>query len=222
MDIIGSLDKKINILYKINFLLENQLNKIFNTYMNECMNKIKNFTLLSDIFNFDKGFEPGSENLFSDVNTNLIEYYKVGDLNHHPKSFVSKSLCKEFLNIGDVAISLDGTPGKVSCTCKGAFSSGIRKVTSKKDNIENWYIYTVLKQQYIQKIIKLYSTGSNILHASESLKYLSVPFDISIIEKYNSFGNKIYNTMIVNSKQINEINKYKNYILPLILNEQIN
>jgi len=58
----------------------------------------------------------------------------------------------------------------------GAYSSGIRKVIIKnKEKLFSDFIFYVIQTEFIQAIIRKYSTGVTIKHASKSIPHIRIP-----------------------------------------------
>ena len=76
----------------------------------------------------------------------------------------------------DILFALDGSPGVVSRGYEGAISSGIRLVKSKyPDKLLEDYLYYALQSKIVQNVVKRYSNGITIKHASKCVKHLSIP-----------------------------------------------
>ncbi|HBY57388.1 MAG TPA: hypothetical protein DEG96_05950 [Candidatus Atribacteria bacterium] len=129
---------------------------------------------LEDFVDFIKGFEPGTKNYLDKKMPNTIPFLRVGDLNdRRSQIWIYKNIAKDrILNKKDIALTLDGTPGIVKIGNHGAYSSGIQKVVIKDKKITWAYLYFLLKSEQIQETIKAYSSGTTIIHAGFSRKYM--------------------------------------------------
>jgi type I restriction enzyme S subunit len=180
---------------------------------------------LKECLNFIKGIEPGKKAYKETFDKNTVPFYKVGDLEKRiastwlDKKFLAKCECK----IDDILVSFDGSVGKVAFGLEGIYSSGIRKIELKDENlnISKLLLLMIFKSQEIQNTIKKYATGSNILHASESIKYLFVPYNKQIFELYNQQIKGIFEMLIQNQLQIQKLEKLRDFLLPMLLNGQV-
>jgi type I restriction enzyme S subunit len=185
--ILSAFDDKIEVNNKIIKTLETMAQEIFKEFFEKNSkfeeNNIKN---AEEIFVFERGIEPGSK-FYSEIKKEgYIAFYRVRDLDNQnrvdvyiPKEIANGKICRET----DVLISLDATVGRVKIGCSGAYSSGIRKVYSKDGFIKNSFIYFWLKSHYVQNTILKHASGSTILHAGQSLKFLTFPLNKNLIEK---------------------------------------
>ncbi|MHB8232429.1 MAG: restriction endonuclease subunit S [bacterium] len=97
---------------------------------------------ITELFDFIKGIEPGSSNYAKyKMSDNYIPFYRVQNIsgnNNMPDIFIEKSLSNEkIFEENDILVSLDGTIGKVFIGGSGSYSSGIRKVISKKESVKS-------------------------------------------------------------------------------------
>jgi type I restriction enzyme S subunit len=185
--ILSVFDDKIEVNNKIIKTLETMAQEIFKEFF-EKNSKFEedNIKNAEEIFVFERGIEPGSK-FYSEIKKEgYIAFYRVRDLDNQnrvdvyiPKEIANGKICRET----DVLISLDATVGRVKIGCSGAYSSGIRKVYSKDGFIKNSFIYFWLKSHYVQNTILKHASGSTILHAGQSLKFLTFPLNKNLIEK---------------------------------------
>lgn len=202
-EILSAFDDKIELNNKISQTLEEMAQAIFKEWFNKSSKlKGKEAENAEDIFVFEKGIEPGSRYYSETRKDGYIPFYRVRDLDKQggvdvyiPEKITQGKFCKE----EDVLLSLDATVGRVKIGCRGAFSSGIRKVYSRDDFIKNSFIYFWLKTPYVQNTIIEHASGTTILHAGTSIQYLKFPFNKEAIakiqEKVNPFFVKILQTI---------------------------
>ncbi|VEU59264.1 restriction modification enzyme subunit S2A [Mesomycoplasma neurolyticum] len=115
---------------------------------------------------------------------------------------------KKNVHFGDILISLDATTGIVNNNIEG-FNGYAYKVESKtKKDVE---IYLNLINKFNQKIIKNFSVGTTIMHASKAKnKLINFEFNhVQLIEKIYYFDFKL-------KKIEQKIQKLKNKILKII------
>lgn len=180
------------------------------------------FKKLIEVLTFEKGVEVGSEEYKKKKSKEDIEFYRVSDLNTISQNYVEKKLVgNRILTENDVVVSLDGTVGKVDFGINGAYSSGVRKVFDKKGLIHSSLIYCYLKSEYAQKMIRKYTTGSNILHASECLNHMFIKFDEKTIKLFQKTTDKIFNQLLSIKKEIKEYILFKNFLLDLFMSGKL-
>ena len=152
---------------------------------------------------------------------NYIPFYRVGDLNSHCNTYTKKSLLGEkILQNNDVCVSFDGTVGKVDIGLYGGYSSGIRKIYDKNNIISNAEIYFIFKSDYIQKIINKYATGSNILHASESINNMYIAYNEKIYKIYRQLIIPMFNNILKYKEENQKLAEIRDFLLPLLMNGQ--
>ncbi len=136
---------------------------------------------------FIKGIEVGSKQYIESNYNGLIPYYRVGDLgSDNPSIYIDPSLKHQSTLFEDIIISFDGAPGRINIGCKGAYSSGLQKVLCDKHL--KGLVFFALCGNKNQEIIKNYSQGTTILHASKSIQFLMIPELINEeILKYNDY-----------------------------------
>lgn len=133
--------------------------------------------LLKDLVTFEKGIEPGSKNYLEEPENDTVPFLRVGNLgDRSEKIFVNRKLARnKFLQKSDIALTLDGTVGRVKMGLEGCYSTGIRKVTIKKaTSLNRSFLYYLLKSENIQSVIKAHARGTTILHASSAIDYMRV------------------------------------------------
>ena len=179
---------------------------------------------LDKYVSFDRGTEPGSKNYQDNKSENTIPFLRVGDLSARNKYiYISKELTKEkILEKKDIVISLDGTVGIVKTGLEGCFSTGLRKCRIINNSINREFLFYTLKSRNIQSTIKAHATGSTILHASSSIKYMK--FALPTNEIMNNFFEMI--NPIISEKQIltdknYNLSKTRDYLLPKLISGKV-
>ena len=179
---------------------------------------------IKEILVFEKGAEPGSSEYIEPELEGTIRFIRVGDLSSgRSQTFISASLknqktCSE----SDILLSLDATVGIVRLGLRGAYSSGIRKVYSKRQNISEGYTYFLLKSKYVQEKIQTYAHGTTILHAGESLSHMfvSVPED-TVLNKFSKIMGPVFMKILNNLKEIKKLEKVRDNLLPKLVTGKI-
>jgi len=133
---------------------------------------------LCEICDLVKGTEPGGNAYIRKVD-NAIQFIRVGDLTgkvDNPKFISTKLENLTIVNPDEILITFDGTPGIVAKGWKGAISSGTRVIRNiKQDEILKDFLFYYLKISPVQEIIKSYTIGVTILHASRAIPHIEIP-----------------------------------------------
>ncbi len=239
--ILWNIDEKIEILNKINNNLENLLMEIFKSWfiyfekydksngmkIDESygeLPKLWSVEMLEDYVDFVTGVEPGSKNYHENPEVNDVPFLRVGDLGSRENTvFIDESLSKnKILTFEDIVLSLDATIGIVKIGLEGAYSTGMRKLVIKNNNINKPFLYCLIKSERIQKIIETFATGTTILHAGKSIKHMNfVLSDKYTMDKFAEIGNPILSTILSNLKEIEILTNMRDTLLPKLMSGEI-
>ncbi len=223
-EVLSSLDDKIDLLHRQNKTLEQMAETLFRQRFVKEAKEDWEERPLKDIYEFEKGFEPGSKNYLEEKEIGTIRFKRVGDmLNPNAGVYISKHLVKRECKKNDLIMSFDGTIGKITFGIEGAYSSGIRKIYSLNDIFNNLGLkFLIFSSKDIQDLIKSHSTGSVILHASSSINYLNFSFPSeNLIKKFNQIINPIFNKILENKTQIRTLEKMRDTLLPKLMSGEI-
>jgi len=228
-EILSAFDEKIELNNRINQILEEMTQAIFKEWFvtpNMMGNINKKWQILDaqGVLVFEKGIEPGSRYYSEKRKDGYIPFYRVRDLDkvtgvdvYIPEEIAQGKTCKE----NDVLLSLDATIGRVKIGCNGAFSSGIRKVYSKDSFIKNSFIYFWLKTPYVQNTILAYASGTTILHAGQSIKYLKFPFNREAIQKIQTKVGPIFKKILQILKENQKLSALRDLLLPKLMGGEV-
>lgn len=239
--VLSFFDKKISLNKKINKNLEKTLITIFNSwfinfenYDNSKGMKIDDsygeipvdwsVEMLEDYVDFVTGVEPGSKNYHEKPEPNDIPFLRVGDLGSRDNGvFIDPSLSKnKILKYDDIVLSLDATIGIVKMGLEGAYSTGMRKLVIKNDNINQPFLYCLVKSNRIQRIIETFATGTTILHAGKSIKHMNfVLSDKKTMDDFGKIGNPIISIILTNLKEIEYLTNLRDTLLPKLMSGEI-
>ena len=239
--VLSFFDKKISLNKKINKNLEKTLITIFNSwfinfenYDNSKGMKIDDsygeipvdwsVEMLEDYVDFVTGVEPGSKNYHEKPEPNDIPFLRVGDLGSRDNGvFIDPSLSKnKILKYDDIVLSLDATIGIVKMGLEGAYSTGMRKLVIKNDNINQPFLYCLVKSNRIQRIIETFATGTTILHAGKSIKHMNfVLSDKKTMDDFGKIGNHIISIILTNLKEIEYLTNLRDTLLPKLMSGKI-
>ena len=239
--ILDNIDKKIENNLNINNNLENLLMEIFKSWfiyfekydksngmkIDESygeLPKLWSVEMLEDYVDFVTGVEPGSKNYHENPEVNDVPFLRVGDLGSRESTvFIDESLSKnKILTFEDIVLSLDATIGIVKIGLEGAYSTGMRKLVIKNNNINKPFLYCLIKSERIQKIIETFATGTTILHAGKSIKHMNfVLSDKYTMDKFAEIGNPILSTILSNLKEIEILINMRDTLLPKLMSGEI-
>ena len=239
--ILDNINSKINLNKKINKNLDNLLMSIFNSWfinfeVYDKSNGMKfdetfgdvprlwSVEMLEDYVDFVTGVEPGSKNYHEKPEINDIPFIRVGDLGSRINTvFIDKLLSKnKILSPDDITLSLDATVGIVKMGLNGAYSTGMRKLLIKNDDINKPFLYCLVKSKRIQRIIETFATGTTILHAGKSIKHMNfVLSDEQTMNQFGKIGNPILSIILANLKEINKLTKLRDTLLPKLMSGEI-
>jgi len=178
---------------------------------------------LNTKLNMERGVEPGSKAYFAtQTDKHVMPFIRVSDLGSTPATYISEEAANDVYCVPhNVLVSFDGSIGKIAVAMKGAYSTGIRKITAKDGDYSNALIYFLFQSQEIQKTIKKYAVGSNILHASGSIEHLLFPYGEEIARAYMIKVEPMYRRIISNKLQNHELIILRDFLLPLLMNGQV-
>lgn len=113
--------------------------------------------------------------------------------------------------------------GRVAFGVPGAYSSGIRKITSTDSVYDNFgFKYLLFKAKSIQDTIQEHATGTVILHAGTSINFLSIPLPVrSIIQKFNRITEPLFEKIFSNQTQIRTLEKLRDTLLPKLMRGEV-
>lgn len=239
--ILNDIDQLISVNKKLNKNLEKTLITIFNSWfinfenydnskgmkIDESYGEIPvdwSVEMLEDYVDFVTGVEPGSKNYHEKPEPHDIPFLRVGDLGSKDNGvFIDPSLSKnKILKYDDIVLSLDATIGIVKMGLEGAYSTGMRKLVIKNDNINQPFLYCLVKSNRIQRIIETFATGTTILHAGKSIKHMNfVLSDKKTMDDFGKIGNPIISIILTNLKEIEYLTNLRDTLLPKLMSGEI-
>ena len=240
-NILWNIDEKISLLKKINKNLDILLMSIFRSWFinfedYDSLNGMKtddsfgnipklwSVVMLQDYVDFVTGVEPGSKNYHEKPEGNDIPFLRVGDLrSKNNVVFINQSLSKnKILKFDDIVLSLDATIGIVKMGLEGSYSSGMRKLVIKNENINKPFLYCLVKSERIQRIIETFATGTTILHAGKSIKHMDFILpDKQTMDNFGKIGDSILTIILSNLKEIEKLQNLRDTLLPKLMSGEI-
>ena len=180
-------------------------------------------TKLKNLFEFEKGIEPGSTAyLEKSINNNCLNFIRVGDIDGSSNIFIDGSINNcVIVNSSDVVVTFDGSVGKVGYGLEGAISGGLRKIYDKSGKLNNGLAYFIFKDKRIIANIHKYATGSILLHASGSIEHLAIPYYEKIYLEFQKIVIPFYNKMVLKKKENQKLEELRDLLLPMLMNGQV-
>ena len=119
-------------------------------------------------------------------------------------------------------VSLDATIGIVTMGLNGSYSSGMRKIVLKNNKLNKAFVYSLLKTERVQNILKTYASGTTILHASKSLNYITFLLpDDETMQKYMESTASMLDIILSNTAEIEKLTKLRDILLPKLMSGEI-
>ena len=227
--ILSDIDNKIELNNKINNNLEKQVQLIFN---NHFFNKNKNynnyiFSNLLEIADFLNGLAM-QKYTPNDFNEKSYPVLKIKELN---QGFTDKSSdrCSSkikpeyIIKNGDIIFSWSGTLLiKIWCGNKCGLNQHLFKVTSKK--YDKWF-YFLWTNYHLKKFISIAkdkaTTMGHIKRTDLEKSFVLIPPEKEY-KNLNKILTPIFESIISNKKENNYLKHLKNYLLPKLMNGEIN
>ena len=177
---------------------------------------------LKSLLEFERGIEPGSKNYLEKYSEGLVPFYRVGDLNGKNCVYIDKSLTKnKHVNEKNVLVAFDGAIGRVGIGFNGSYSTGLRKIYSKNEELDNSFVYLVFKSDNIQNSINEHANGTTILHAGSSINHLKIAYNENTINEFTKISKNIYNYLIELISENEMLTKLRDTLLPKLMNGEI-
>ena len=232
--ILSDIDEKIELNNKINDNLEKQLQILFKKMFENKINNInknnskplKEFVEVID----NRGKTPPQSSIKTnfpiiDVKS-LAGDTRIIDYNNCSK-YVDNEIFNNWFRSGhplkyDILISTVGSLAelKLFFENKGCIAQNVVSFRSKK--ISALYLYQYLK--YIKNDLISYNIGSvqPSIKITHIINYQIFYSDFEEINKFHNLAIKVTDKIFYNCKEIETLNKIKNYLLPKLMNEEIN
>jgi type I restriction enzyme S subunit len=181
-----------------------------------------NVVPLNERLTFERGVEVGKDKYSSTKQDGYVKFYRVSDMNSTCENYVDARLLDNKLACPeDICVSFDGTVGKVDFGLTGGYSSGIRKISDNQNEMNNAVIYSIFISDYAQFVINKFATGSNILHSSESINNLFIPYDREVFLQLQKIITPAFDRMLKIRKEKEKLIRVRDWILPLLMNGQV-
>ena len=217
VNILGTLDDKIENLENCNNKLIDYSNDLYNKYFSQCEEK----TLLSNIATIKSGFAFKSD-WWQPTGVHVIKIANIDNsLNMEGCSFVSNDkidLSKEFIaNQGDIVFAMTGaTLGKFCIVPKhdGTYlvNQRVGKFFIKNNNLP--FLYCTLKtKEVFESIINLGSGSAQPNISAIDVNNLLVKYNKTLVERFNNNLNPIFNKIINNTYTIQKLNMLRQLYL---------
>ena len=223
INILEKIDKKVELNNEINNNLHELINQNFSKYLNELDEYIE--LDIKEIFDFESGVEPGSKNYLEKREENSIKFYRVGDMNSECNTFIKEDLSNgKLIDENDVVVSFDATIGRIGYGLKGAYSTGMKKISinSKYKNIiDNSIVYAYFNSKDVQNIMMENARGTTILHASSSIDFMNFKYNENLLKKYGKLISVAFDKMKSIKNENEKLSKLRDTLLPKLMNGEI-
>ena len=127
------------------------------------------------------------------------------------------------LHRGDILMSLTGYVGRVGIVTQDNYllNQRVALVSPKKEEYR-LFIYNTLQTPFIRQLIENLANGCAQLNVSPiDCENIVIPFSEKIITAYYVLLNSTLTRYIQCQRQIQEIEKLRDFLLPLLMNEQV-
>ena len=199
------------------------INQNYSNYLRELDDYIE--LDIKDIFDFEAGVEPGSKNYLEKQGNNTIKFYRVGDMNSECNTFIQEELANgKLINEDDVVVSFDATIGRIGYGLKGAYSTGMKKISinSKyKEIVDNSLVYAYFNNKDIQNIMMENARGTTILHASSSIDFMNFKYNDVLLKRYSKMISTLFDKMKSIKKENEKLSQLRDTLLPKLMNGEI-
>ena len=170
-----------------------------------------------EIVNFTKGRMP--KYLYNEEASDLTSYITIDVANNGKSQFCNKE--KMIICNGETIMVMDGAAsGDVYFGNYGVLGSTFSMLSSKRDDIHDSLIYVLLNENKL--IYKKANTGSTVPHANKTFitnMKIALPKNCSFFSKKFDY---ICKKIEILKKENKILESCKEYLLPLLMNGQIN
>ena len=227
-NILGTIDKKINISKQMIGLLDNYLSTVFdykyitckghdliwNENVKKHIPKDWQVYCLGELFSFVKGKIPTQlKDRYEDVYDNI--YLTIDTINggqelycssvNMPYSKGNVLMVMDGAASGDVYVGFDGVVGSTFCMLK-----------TKQSFVSNNFLYQILRSYSTN--YKKTNVGSTVPHANKD--YIQ-SMQIALPKEIDMEFDLVRNQIIRLTKQIKTLKKIRDFLLPLLVNGQV-
>ena len=178
-------------------------------------------SLVTEEISLARGIEPGRDA----CNNEEIgkRFIRVGDVTGKRESDLFTNIETEVdVKLGEILVSFDGTPGAVSYTSEGVFSTGLRKLEGLKTKFHPCYLWCLAKSDEFQNTINEYAIGTTILHASGAIPHLrrAVPSP-EVMKAFGSLVDPIWKQMLNLHSKSRTLATLRDTLLPKLLSGEL-
>lgn len=236
--ILGSLDDKIDLLYRQNATLEKMAETLFRQWFIEEAKEDWEGICLSEWVEVINGISYKS----SDLNPSKVAMVTLKSFDRNGgfrmdgfKEFTGLYKTKHLISEGDIVVAhtdltqnleVIGSPAIVIQDPKYdtlVFSMDTVCVISKQPHIKNTFLYLLLKTREFKEHALGYANGSTVIHLSKD----AIPefeFKSPPVDKINTFSRiiqPVFDKVIANHHQIRSLTSMRDTLLPKLMNGEI-
>lgn len=184
---------------------------------------------LKSFFEIFSGYPFDSDSYLEEGNYKLITIKNVQDnlLDTNSTEFIGElpsnlpDYCK--LKLGDLLISLTGNVGRVCIVTEENLLLNQRVGIAIPQNGFNSFAYFALQSEFILKSLKKIATGSNQKNLSpiEAVELQALIPQQKIIEQFEAMTKSMFEMIVKNQIQNQELIHLRDFLLPLLMNGQV-
>jgi type I restriction enzyme S subunit len=238
MDIILSIDNKIECNKRINEILEQQAQALFKSwfvdfepfkdqpFVESKLGMIPQGWTVDNIYHYlDVIYgAPYKSSLFNDEKKGL-PLIRIRDLKTNSPQFYTPEILPntEYIEAGDVVAGMDAefTP-YVWLGRKGVLNQRCCKFKGKSDAISNYYILFLIKPHL--EFVQSYKTGTTVSHLGKTdidkFKFVTPPLDIVLT--FSKKVNPMKEEVVVRAKESRRLAELRDALLPRLMSGEIN
>lgn len=221
IDILDSIDKKIEINNNIN----DNLQKLCNQYYLCLINDKREEVSLAELMDYQGGSQPPASEFQYISSSDNIRFVQIRDFDtdshicYIPNSSKNK-ICQE----DDILIARYGASlGRICYGLYGAYNVALAKVLPRESKYKE-IIRIILESKEFFEYIN--SVGQRSAQAGfnagdiQAFK-VKIPKDENVIMNYNNFASECLNKRLLNNKENKELEQLRDILLPKLMSEEI-
>lgn len=226
-NILGTLDKRLELCRKITASLLKQLDELYDYYFGD-VNKAKQNRFGHDFFEILSGY-PFDSSTYSKGKYKIItiKSIKMNDFDTLAtdcvESIPSSIDAECILSCGDILISLTGDTGRIAVVDEKDCLLNQRVGKILCEDKYKIYSYALLRSPYAQRYISKNSVGTSQKNISPIIlsdikTYLP---DEDELKNFNTLAVPLFQKYVAEQKRAKNMIQIKNIILPLLMNGQV-
>jgi type I restriction enzyme S subunit len=237
MDILHSLDDKIEVNRRINENLEQQAQALFKSWFVDFEPFENGEFVESELGMIPKGWRvetiyvyidvvygaPYKSSLFNE-NKDGLPLIRIRDLKtNEPQFYTPETLANtEYIEAGDVVAGMDAEfVPYVWLGEKGVLNQRCCKFKAKNDKISNYYVLFLVKPEL--EYVQSYKTGTTVSHLGKSdidrFKFITPPLDVLLA--FSKIVNPFIKEVVKRSKESRRLAELRDTLLPKLMSGEM-